>query len=129
MSTKDLFKAGVDAVNAPLSQITAEREKIELDKVISKTGGEVTLDCIDVVDITDDKSGELKSVVILVARELPNNWFYGGTSMYQITLKWIETFESVEGINSALAQDEIKLKFVKVRTKSGRPFTTVNFVR
>ena len=111
------------------SPLVEGRNKVDLDDVIKKYPKGVTIVGFDLVETTNE-AGESETYPIIIIKEDPSIFFFGGSVLNKIVHKWIEAEgDTVENVSNALAgEGGVKVILKKGKTKSNRTVTTVEVI-
>ena len=112
----------IAAKTLSLSDLMAGREKITTEQLIGKT---VTVTEFDFATITD--RGEEKTFPILIFKELPDNYYCGGTLLAKMCAAWVAEYDGdVAAASNALADEGgVPIRFTAGKTKSGNNLTNI----
>lgn len=122
-----IFKTIADQLTT-LSPLMEGREKMTIEDIRTSYPDGVTIDMIDLITTTDEKGNE-STYPVLVCKEEPQAFFFGGLVAYKIVCGWIEHFGSVEDTNAALDEcGGVLCKFTTRRTKNKRNVTIMTVV-
>lgn len=112
----------IAAKTLSLSDLMTGREKITTEQLIGQT---VTVTEFDFATITD--RGEEKTFPVLIFKELPNNYYCGGTLLAKMCMAWVAEYDGdVAAASNALADEGgVQIRFTAGKTKSGNNLTNI----
>ena len=103
-------------------------EKIENDLLIAAYPDGFTINGADLINGTDQETGETKQFCVFTIAEDPTKYASGGMQLTEMVKEWFELTGAPDGmqLSAALRQEGgVKVKLEKVKTQSGRKFTKV----
>ena len=110
------------------SEVIAGLEKIENDLLIAAYPDGLTINGADLVNGTDQETGESKQFCVFTFAEDPKKYASGGQQLTEIVKEWFSLTGASDGrqLSAALRQEGgVKVKLEKVKTQGGRKFTKV----
>lgn len=99
-----------------ISPLIENRQKIDVDAVQNTV---LTIDKIDLVKIKNKNTGEYEDVPVIVFKEIPDHFIFGGICLLNIVKAWVEQCGTVETVNETLQAETVQIKIEKSKTKSG----------
>lgn len=113
-----------------LSPIIEGKEKISVGEIIEKYPDGITLINFDMVNGTDQNTGEPSNYPVFTFKEDSKKFGFGGHVLKNIINVWLANFEGdIETCSKALeAAGGVKLKFSRSTTKAGRSVTVVEVI-
>lgn len=110
------------AATTTLSPLIEGKEKLSTQEVIENMGGVVTIIEFDTVI-----QGDNDWYPVILVKEQPNRFMFGGLVLRKIVETWIAAFEGdVAACSKALkAEGGVKVKMSQAKTKNGRTVTKV----
>lgn len=110
------------------SEVIAGLEKIENDLLIAAYPNGFTINGADLINSTDQDTGETKQFCVFTFAEDPSKYASGGKQLTEMVKEWFALTGAPDGmqLSAALRQEGgVKVKLEKVKTQSGRKFTKV----
>lgn len=110
------------------SEVIAGLEKIENDMLIAAYPNGITINGADLLNSTDQETGEGKQFCVFTFAEDPAKYASGGKQLTDIVKSWFELTGASDGMQLTAALREeggVKIKLEKAKTNSGRKFTKV----
>lgn len=106
------------------SEVMADRNKVSTDDMIKNYPDGFTITEFDFIN-----SGDKTFPAVAVAED-DSIYFYGGTVLNNLFLKWLEGFDGdLDTVNQELNKaGGLKVKMQKKKTRSGRTITIVDLV-
>ena len=105
-----------------ISALIENRTKIDVDSVINTV---LTIDKIDLVKMKNKNTGEYDDVPIIIFKEKPDNFIFGGICILNIVKAWVEQCGSIDTVNETLQAETVQIKIEKQKTKSGNNINKV----
>ena len=111
------------------SEVIDGREKIENDLLIAAYPNGITIIGADLINSTDQDTGEGKQFCVYTFAEDPTKYASGGQQLTEMVKEWFSMTGAKDGVelSAALkAEGGVKVKLEKVNTQTaGRKFTKV----
>lgn len=108
------------------SFVMTGRDAIQTDLVIVGYPEGITIIGADLIETTDEKTGEAKVYAACLFAEDNAHYLNGGSSLTNIVKQWMNGYDSAEAMSADLkSSGGVKVKLRKGRTKKGNPFTEV----
>lgn len=110
------------------SEVIAGLEKIENDLLIAAYPNGITINGADLINTTDQETGESKQFCVFTFAEDPTKYASGGKQLTEIVTEWFKITGAPNGmqLSAALRQEGgVKVKLEKVKAQNGRKFTKV----
>jgi len=110
------------------SEVIAGLEKIENDLLIAAYPNGITINGADLINTTDQETGESKQFCVFTFAEDPTKYASGGKQLTEIVTEWFKMTGAPDGmqLSAALRQEGgVKVKLEKVKAQNGRKFTKV----
>ena len=121
---KDFKQVAADAVTG--SFIMQGRDAIQTDFVIAGYPDGITIIGADLINTTDEKTGEPKQYAACIFAEDEKHYINAGSSLTNIVKQWAAGYDDCEAMSNDLkAAGGVKIKLRKGRTKKGNTFTEV----
>ncbi len=99
-----------------ISPLIESRTKIDVESVQNTV---LTIDKIDLVKMKNKNTGEYEDVPVIVFKEKPDNFIFGGICLLNIVRAWVEQCGTVDTVNETLQAETVQIKIEKSKTKSG----------
>lgn len=134
MSTKFNTFAKIANELTLLSDVMANRDKIDTKEIIRKYPEGITINEVDIIKMVDEKTGEVGDVAVCAFKEDTTKFFFGGLIITKIVKGWAESYKMLEGdsfdeLNADLhAEGGVKMILEEKRTKHGNNLTSVKIV-
>ena len=106
-----------------LSPLMTGKEQVKTQELIGK---ELTIVAFDFATITD--KGEEKTFPVIIFKELPDNYYNGGTLLMKLVIAWSAAFDGdVEKASDELGRSGgVAVRFRETKTKSGNNLTSID---
>lgn len=113
-----------------VSPLMENRVKVSTDDIIRKYPDGVTVVAFDIVETTDDKTGEIATYPVVNIAEDNKVFFFGGAILNTICRGWVAGNDGdVRATSDALtACGGVKMKFSNGRTRKGNNITNVTII-
>lgn len=117
-----------------LSPVMTGRDKINTKEIINKYPKGITINEVDIIQMVDDKTGEIGDVAVCSFKEDPTKFFFGGLIITKIVKGWAGSYAISEGgsfdkLNADLhAEGGVKMILDEKRTRHGNSITSVKIV-
>lgn len=121
MSLKEIAKS-----NTTLSELMEGREKGNLENMCNKV---LTIDKVDTIKLYNTRTGNSDTIAIINFVEDEQNFYFGGVVWLNIINDWLTScMGDILEVNKLLADEQIKVKMTREKTKNGNNITKVVIV-
>lgn len=121
MSLKEIAKS-----NTSLSDLMVGRQKGNLEDMCNKV---LTIDEVDTIKLYNTRTGNSDTIAVINFVEDSKNFYFGGIVWLNIINDWLTScMGDILEVNKLLADEQIKVKMSREKTKNGNNITKVVIV-
>lgn len=99
-----------------ISSVIEGKTKIDIDAVVNIV---LTIEKIDLIKMRNKNTGDNDDVAIIIFKEKPDNFIFGGICFVNIVKAWVDACGTVDAVNENLQSESIQVKIEKTKTKAG----------
>lgn len=121
MSLREIAKS-----NTSLSELMVGRQKGNLENMCNKV---LTIDEVDTIKLYNTRTGNSDTIAVINFVEDSKNFYFGGIVWLNIINDWLTScMGDILEVNKLLADEQIKVKMSREKTKNGNNITKVIIV-